>query len=150
MSQKANLRALREMTGLTQSDIAEMLKVHINTVKNWEHPAHAQTAPAILYEKLKSILATRKQIVQFVLNNNDFDTNNANKITLTFYRDQEEYNKYGRDEGNYKLANANTLAVAKALLDTGKTLDDIEFCYPTENKNLYQKTNINKINNTPI
>ena len=130
MSSKATFRALREEVGLSQADFAQLMKVHLNSVKRWESLEFSQEPPADAFAILNEAIAKREFIIDATLNNDALDFDNAKTITLTYFRDQPEYDKFGRDEGNFKLANANTRALARELEIEGYT--NIEFCYPQE------------------
>ena len=137
MSSKATFRALREEVGLSQADFAQLMKVHLNSVKRWESLEFSQEPPADAFAILNEAIAKREFIIDATLNNDALDFDNAKTITLTYFRDQGEFDKFGRDEGNFKLANANTRALARELEIEGYT--NIEFCYPQEKENVYQQ-----------
>lgn len=50
-------------------------------------------------------------------------------VPLTYFRSQEEYDAFGRDAGPFGVANANSRAVADALMARGI---EVEFRYPDE------------------
>lgn len=45
------------------------------------------------------------------------------RVALTYYRTQESYDEYGREEGNYEIVNARTREVAALLERRGITAD---------------------------
>lgn len=130
MSKKATFRALREEVGISHADLAHMMNVHVNSVKRWENPAFTQEPPADAFALLNEAIEKRDWIIDTFLNNEDLDYQGAKGVILTYYRDQDEYDRFGRDKGNFKIANANARAVARELELQGVT--NIEFCYPCE------------------
>ena len=50
-------------------------------------------------------------------------------VVMTYFRDQDMYDEFGRDEGPYGVANANARAAAAELERLGL---EVEFRYPTE------------------
>ena len=136
MSNKATFRAMREEVGLSQADFAALMGVHLNSVKRWENPDFSQQPPADAFAILSDLLNERDFLVRETLHNDALDFEHAQAITLTYYRDQTEFDLYGRDEGNFKLANANARAIARALKERGLT---VAFCYPHEKENIYQQ-----------
>ncbi len=142
MSTKANFRALREEVGLSLAELAEIMHVHRNSVQRWESLEFKQDPPEEAWQFLNNAMAMRKNLLKRVFKDNDFKalkSSRAKKITLTYFRDQAEYDEYGRDEGSFKLANANTRAVARKLVEDGINPKKIEFCYPYEEANSYQQ-----------
>lgn len=140
MSTKATFRALREEVGLSQADLAYILKVHINSVKRWENLDFSQEPPEFAFQVLNKALEKREFLIDATLDNDELDFEHAKKVTLTYFRDQDEYDKHGRDAGNFKLANANTRAIARELQLAG--CENIEFCYPQEKENVYTQTTL--------
>ena len=136
MSNKATFRALRDEVGLSQADFAALMGVHLNSVKRWENPNFSQQPPADAFATLDDLLNERDFLVRKTLHNGALDFEHAQAITLTYYRDQAEFELFGRDEGNFKIANANARAVARALKERGLTVD---FCYPQDKENIYQQ-----------
>ncbi len=145
MSTKATFRALREEVGLSIPDLAHILGVHVQSIKRWENPDYTQVPPQMAWDALGEIMQKRDWIIESTLTDEFIKACKNHKVTLTYFRDQVEYDKYGRDEGNFKLANANSVAIARELKLAGCT--DIEFCYPQEEGNVYQSSMKNgKIN----
>lgn len=134
MSNKATFRALREEVGLSQADFAALMGVHTNSVKRWEHTGFSQQPPAAAFAILGDLLNRRDFLVDETLRNDALDFGCAKTITLTYFRDQHEFDLFGRDTGNFKAANANTRALARALKERGLT---VGFCYPQEGSNVY-------------
>lgn len=130
MSNKATFRALREEVGISHADLAHMMKVHVNSVKRWENPAFTQEPPADAFALLNEALEKRNWIIDTFIGRENIDFENAKEVQINYYRDQDEYDKFGRDKGNFKIANANARAVARELELEGIT--NIEFVYPQE------------------
>lgn len=63
---KAEVRAIRDRTGLSQAEFAEVLSVNIRTLQNWEqghrHPAGPARALLNLVEMLPDALPTLKSL----------------------------------------------------------------------------------------
>ena len=51
------------------------------------------------------------------------------EIPLTYYQNQNQYDLYGRDKGNYRLFNAITRGVAEVLINDGYK---VRFVYPED------------------
>ena len=111
-----------------------MMKVHVNSVKRWENPAFSQEPPDDAFKLLNGEIEKREWMIETFLDNEDLDFENAKKVQINYYRDQNEYDKFGRDEGSYKIANANARAVAREL--EYADIANIEFVYPQERNQL--------------
>ena len=133
MTTKATLKAMREMCGLTQQDVARELGVTDRSVRRWENPEQPHTPPQELIDFIAdSFRAHFDAISQTMDIVEDFDK--AQNIQLTVYRNQAQYDTLGRDSGLYTVANANTYAVAQALTTQGYK---VSFAYPDEAENIY-------------
>lgn len=129
---KAGFRAMREQSGYSQQALANLLSVNVKTVKRWEHEADASMPPKDAWAALTATLSMQRQMSAYAV---EVATKQAamlgcpNVVQLTYYRDQAMYDLYGRDEGYFGVANANSRAVAEALRSEGY---EVEFSYPTD------------------
>lgn len=133
MRNKADFRALREQTGYSQQALADALDVNIRTVKRWEHEADASVPPADAWELLEAGLDVQRQMATYAVSvAREQEAALGAKpeaIQLTYYRDQAMFDRYGRDEGYFGIANANSRAAASELICEGFM---VELRYPTE------------------
>lgn len=131
---KAGFRAMREQTGYSQQALADALHVNTRTVKRWEHEADASMPPADAWELLEKALDTQRRMAAYaveVVREQEANLGiEPQAVKLTYYRDQAMFDRYGRDEGYFGVANANSRAAATALLTEGY---EVEFSYPSEN-----------------
>lgn len=129
---KADFKAQRERLGLTQQDVADALKINIKTVKNWENPRQTRyrisddawkyldrALEAQLQQVAYARAVVEKQIEAF--------GGEPVVVPITYYRDQDSYDRFGRDTGPFGQANANARAVACELERMGI---EVEFRYP--------------------
>ena len=127
---KAQFRAIRERLGIRQCDLADALSVRLDTVKKWEKP-NFSPPPEYAWQFINDM----KERHDFVVNSavdaaiEMRDQTGSNKIVLTYYRDQAQFDKHGRDEGSFFIANANTNHAA-ILLEENEF--EVEFRYPDE------------------
>lgn len=134
MRSKAEFRALREMAGLSQSDVADALGVTIRSVRRWETPAPGyRGAPADAWDLLDDAIARQTATVEGSLD--VVDGMPDAPVQLTYYRNQAQFDAYSREPGDpYGAANANTRLVASELMRRGV---DVEFSYPDDPDNIY-------------
>lgn len=117
----ATFRALRTLLGYDQEAVARALGVNKKTVSRWESGYF--DIPDNVVEWLNMWLERSGYIIDAALD----AAEGADCVHLTYYRTQLEYDKAGRDTGNYHLANANARRVADALMAQGI---DVVFSYP--------------------
>lgn len=137
MSRKAELKARREMLGLSQADLAKMLGIDTMNVKRWERPGQAEPRD-FAFELLSNLEAMQRNAINESL---DLVEDMAERyghypdeVQLTYYRDQEQYDLLGRDDGDFGMANANARAVATILRENGVT---VSWAYPDDDANIY-------------
>ena len=134
MPTKAQFKALREMTGLSQQNIADALDVNLRTVKSWENPAReTYKVPDYAWDYLKKVDDTQAQQVSYMLGIvakqvEEFGGDPA-LVPITYYRDQAMYYEFGRDDGPVGWPNAVARKVAYEL---GRRGIAYEFRYPQE------------------
>lgn len=130
---KAGFKALRERVGMSQQNVADALNVNVRSVKRWEHEAYPYNAPDEAWELLEHRLNVQHQMVEYAVDVVENATEKAgyrpSLIPITYYRDQNMYDKDGRDEGAHGIANANARATADVLERMGY---EVEFRYPCE------------------
>ena len=129
---KAEFRALREMVGLSQADLAEEMGVTTRSVKRWEDDgAEWHNPPQDAWDALDAYLMTQDQMVAEATEEVRATVRDAGRapdaVAVTYYKSQAQYDALGRDEGCYGIANANARALASALRREGVR---VEFRYP--------------------
>lgn len=133
MSTKAEMRALREVVGVSQADLAATLGVSVRTVKRWEHPEWSEPPEDVmdlLHEARERQLRTVEGALEVVREHSQ-----AAAVQLTYYRSQQQYDELGREPGEpFGCANANSRAVADRLEVEGY---EVEWSYPDDPDNIY-------------
>ena len=127
---KANFRGLRELLGLTQTDLAEVAEVTKTAVKNWERPGTTEPPEDVW----RWLLAAREQQRRVVDEGVSAVVAFGGNPQITIYRSQGQYDELGRDDGPVGAANANALAVADRLESMGYA---VRFSYPDDADNIY-------------
>lgn len=127
---KANFRAAREIVGLSQADLAELVGVSTQAVKRWEHPDGPQP-PADAWELLMAWLRLHREAVDAMADVVDGARMEGHgRVTLPYYRSQAEYDAMGRDPGPFGVVNARARALWSILDEPGVL--DVEFIAPDE------------------
>lgn len=125
---KANFMYMREASGITQSQAAEALGVSNDTLRKWEKPSGSEPpedAWAYIEEAYEThIWAVDSAVEAFLDANDEYGTERA---SFTYYRNQTQYDRMGRDIGYFTRANANARAAAERILAMGF---EVEFRYP--------------------
>lgn len=137
MSRKAEFKARREMLGLSQADLAKMLGIDTMNVKRWERPGQAEPREFAfdLLDELESMQWTAVGEALSVVDEMQDETGSVpNMVQLTYYREQAQYDLFGRDEGLYNVANANARAVATILRERGI---NAKWAFPDDEENIY-------------
>ena len=132
---KANFRAMRELCGRSQGDVAEATGVDTKTVRRWETPER-NDPPEDAWEYLEKEYARHIAFLKYIYNEaenlmdeHDDDPNDG-YISIPYFRDQEQFDTKGGSEGvDYERSNA----VARAIAGVFTVLDiPYSFTYPDE------------------
>lgn len=132
MSISADFRARRERCGLTQQEMADAVGVRVLAVKKWERP-DGPVAPADAWAFLEAVETARRAVVKQA-EEAALQFAERGAVQLTYYRTQEQFDEFGRDEGPFGVANANAIAVADRLESMGF---DVAWAYPDDRDNVY-------------
>ena len=122
----AGFRALRESLGLSLNDVAEAMGVRERSARRWEAP-NGQMPPDDAWRWLEVMRARFDDAVDASLE--AVEQSGANRASITYYRSQEEYDAFGRDEGPYGFANAVSREVALTLEANGV---EVSLMFPEE------------------
>ena len=137
---KADFRAQREMLGFSQDEVAQALHVQTVTVKKWESEKSPNPVPVDAWEWIDSMEAIHYIAVENAVNqvkDVEQEVGDAPRvITLTYFRSQDDYNRYGRDKGSFVVVNTRTRAVAAELR---RLKYEVHFEYPDSEANLYSR-----------
>lgn len=135
MGVKAEMRALRELVGLSQGDLAALAGVSVRTVKRWEHPEWSDPPDDvmdILHAARERQFRAVDGAVEIVREHAQ-----AQAVQLTYYRSQQQYDELGREPGEpFGCANANSRLVADRLTAAGV---EVEWSYPDDPDNIYHR-----------
>lgn len=126
----ADFRARRETLGLSQSDVAKASGVKVLTVKRWE--SGESRIPQDVWEWLVDVERYTDEAVSAAVESIR-KSGMVGTVYLTYYRTQLEYDAFGRDNGPFGVANANSRAVAQALKEKGYVC---RFRYPGESEEI--------------
>ena len=127
---KAEFRATRERVGLTQKALAVMMGVDVRTVKRWEEP-ELPDPPKYAQDRLQEALEAHTAIVQAAIRRVDAIVEQQGRppasMCLTYYRSQAQYDRYGRDRGDFNVINARSREIGALLRQRGIT---VSYAYP--------------------
>ena len=119
---KAELKALREVVGLRQCDLARVLDVKERSVKRWESPAyptyHApQDAWDILEDALRLQQSGVESAIEIVEEWHERAGKEPREVTLIYWQSEDDYREHHSpaDGGSWRQANANSRATYAAL-----------------------------------
>ncbi len=125
---KANCRGVRELVGLSQSDLAKRVGVTVETIKGCESPKRKQySASRRIWAQLEKTLEDHIETINSMLDTYE-SLGDEGPIVLNIYRDQAEFEALNGKKGNFAVVNRNTLTVAEILILEGK---EVEFSYPS-------------------
>lgn len=120
MCSAADLKAARELCGLSQQALADLLNVNKRSVKRWERGDNP--APQDAWDAIDKQLARHDAAIEYadmLLDQMEQADKPASEVILTYWRDQAEYDAHGRDKGYYGCANANSRTIADVLRANG-------------------------------
>ena len=126
MTTKATYKALREHVGISHASLAKLLGVAERTVKRWEDDRY-NDPPQDAFDLLLALREKQLSIADYAIEL--AQTAGTETVRLNYYRTQAQYDKYGRDEGDYRMANANARTTATALETMGF---EVVYAYPDE------------------
>lgn len=117
---KAGFRVLRELVGLTQSALARMVGVNVQTVKYWENPDKPKWKPnERAWELVVRFLRQQAYTVKYFIENLDDMHSEGEPVVFKYYRSQADYDRLVGDGRFFGVMNAVTRAYVQALLSTG-------------------------------
>lgn len=123
---KAAYKALREHTGVSHANLGRMLGVNERTVKRWEDGRYGNP-PDDAWDILLELRDRQLDMIDFAIQK--ATDSGVEIVSINYYRTQAQFEAFGRDEGDYRMANANARAVATALEAMGF---EVEYSYPDE------------------
>lgn len=119
---KTNFKALRELLGMSQQLLADLMKVDVRSVRRWESPKmEGYRAPDDAWDILERFREKQDWVVDTTLANLDEVEEEMDgrpeTVHLSYWFSEGEYEAAHPGEGKYwQMANANSRAVASALL----------------------------------
>lgn len=136
---KADFRAARERCGISQKMLADRFGNAVLTVKRWEKPGEAEP-PADVQAWLESMLTQHVEAVEAALDAVEEMTETQehapSHVDLLYFRSQAHYDTYGRDKGDYAIANARSREIAAILEAQGIKA---RFRYPEDDEAGFQR-----------
>ena len=136
---KAQFRATRERCGISQQMMADHFGNKVLTVKRWEKPGEAEP-PEDAQAYLLHMLDLHIQAVEAALDAVDEMTETQghapSHVDLLYYRSQAHYDTYGRDKGDYAIANARAREIAAILEAQGI---EVRVKYPEDDETEFQQ-----------
>lgn len=128
MRTKAEFRALREMAGLSQADLADEMGIRVRAVKRWEAPDSGYDhIPDEAWEILENDIKDQRQKVGDMLRR--MDEAGEKSCTLTYFRSQEEHDQCSEEDEWFGAANARSRLLAQILMLQGRSA---AFRYPED------------------
>lgn len=129
----ANFRALREICGVTQQQVADVLGVSVLTVKKWEKGVNRVPGDALSF--IREAAAEHTRAVRTEVAEAASSAQPGSALCLTYYRTQEqadlEAGLAGGTAGPYQFLNAVRRSVGERLIDMGYL---VSFKYPDEER----------------
>lgn len=132
----ATFRATREQLGYTREQLAGVLNVSVRNIKRWEQAGGAEPPAGVIDELLQLkdrqdfLVRESVQKVKSLIN----ETEHLPKsVEVSYFKDQPQFDLFGRDEGFFNVANANSRAVALAVEQLRPSVE-VVFNYPTEER----------------
>ena len=137
----AKLRAKRELCGLTLEEFANECGCDWHDIRSLEEPwrgvgvsEDVAVAVAARLAELQERMGDMLDYAVDVYEEFADALGGTKAILMPYYRDQAEYDEYGRDEGCFSFANAVTRACLAAFDDLGAPT---RLYYPAEDEELH-------------
>ena len=138
----AKLRAKRELCGLTVEELAKECGCDWYDVRSLEEPwrgvAVSDDVAVAVGVCLDALQERLSRALDYVLDVYEefagFARKDPQSVVMPYYRDQAEYDEYGRDECCFSFANAVTRACLAAFDDLGVPT---RLYYPAEDEELH-------------
>lgn len=135
MKTKADFKAMREGLGMSQALLADLMGVHVKSVKRWEQPNETayHNAPQDAWDILREYQARQREIVDFAIAKAvELDATMPDgavpTVSLTYWFSEDEYEQAHPGEGRFwQMANANSRLTAYLLRGRGY---EVDFNYP--------------------
>lgn len=127
----AAFKAIRETVGASQQDVANALGVDKRSVKRWEAGQNQipEDACRLIYSWLYNFQIGVEAAVDAA--------EGFERVQLTYYRNQEQYDEFGRDSGQVGRANAIAREAALILMDEFDA--EVDWSYPDDGDNIYHR-----------
>ncbi len=125
MTDKIRLRALREMVGLSQQDLASALSVDVRTVKRWEQLDNDWLPRQFALDYIVELWLRQCRAVDAALAHAEDNLLKGSVIQLPYWHSDRHWNEYGSrqvgevDPWTWKCANAASRALATAFVSEG-------------------------------
>ena len=132
---KASFRALRELCGVTQGELAQVLGCDLKTVQRLENPGRVDMQPREEdWRALEQLRRTQVEQLDYSMQlaERALDSGTAPHVEIPYFRTQAAYDREGRDEGSFRLANRVAGEIAEALDEMGV---EVTFFYAGEELN---------------
>lgn len=128
----AGLRALRELCGVTQQQMADALDVSVRAVKRWE--ADTRQVPEGVSEWALMAASEHDMAVEDIVDRVESGVPHGNHVVLSYYRTQIQSDwiaslRGDEKAGPYQVLNAATRSAAEILKAKGYA---VSFAYPDE------------------
>lgn len=124
MRTKADFRACRELVGMSQNLLADLLGVSITSVKRWEHPDKEWEPPEDAWDILDDAMERQAEVVSAAVDKAHELVGAVGKeprsFQLTYWHGADDYESAHPGEGKFwQMANANSRAMAAILIAEG-------------------------------
>ena len=127
---KADFKALREELGLTQGDVADACDVRVTAVKRWERPGWPdppEDAWDVLLRMRETLVEQADAMVDRACDMRD--EHGVRHVVITYYRLQDDHDRWGREQGPVGFVNAVSRRAADSMRAEGI---DVRFAYPQQ------------------
>lgn len=122
MNRQAELRARREIIGMSQALLAELMDVNLRSVKRWENPSYEWEIPQAVWALLEHYEDLQRDVVEEAVDSIENQVQEQGfapeEISLTYWHSAEDYEEYHPGEGKFwQMANANSRLIAFLLTE---------------------------------